>query len=556
MASLPGLFVGGRNATLVRVARRGVDASLEAAFFATGVADPVAALRTGLLAARGRFGRAVALGIGGRDVVLRTMHVPVAAPWRLRLIMDYEIAETAGKAGEPLTADFRLLTVPDELAAPATAGQAAAQAAAAGGKGGELPVLLALAKDGALEARIRDHSSRSGLGIRAVLPAPIALFNAYVGLGHATEEKVAVLLDVSEDGCELALEQDGFLLFARSLPAPEGGLTALSDRAVRHQLANAVAASLKFCQTQMKLGTLRAGALRLSGAGAAMPGLLEALKAVLKGVEDARVFDPLDRLDTARLTAEERAKVEGRGPELAIAVGLSLASQHPRCLDLDLLPTPMPARRELRTRTGFLYAAGAVLGIAAALAIGQAFVESGTVKSRGERLLATEDALDARVSDLHALTRKNADDLRTIDAHASRAAPGRATLRLLERLRAATPRRIALTEVVLEPLADETGSRTPSPPPSPGGRGSEGEVAFRIAGEADTSAGDADVQIAALAAALREDPDVTFARAAEAPTKTAPGEPLKFTIGVRMRASPSAPEPAPAPVPEKPGGGP
>jgi len=525
-----GIWLSRDGAALVAVRKRGTEAALVAAALVPpeavadaldDVADEAAGAGAGgapgpeveaaalkrlapAAIARGVRAGSATLAISGRDAILRYMFVPIVPPWRLRLIMEYETGELAAKGGDPITCDWRILTIPEEIKGPAA--------------GKELPVLVGMAKDGPVEARLA-ALARLRLPASAVLPAPIALFNAFVGLGHAEDGKTSLLVDVGSDGLEIVLERDGFLVFARSVSMDVA-------RTPETRLVEAIASSLKFAKEQQKLRAAKPDRVFVSGARPKeVKGLVGALGKAL-GAEPT-VLDPTERLDLSGLAEDVREEVQARGPSLAIAVGLALAPQHLQALDLDLLPAPVRRRREFRTRTVFMYAAAAALAVALGFGLVRGFVAKASVESRAKELAKLKGELEARRADLEALGARNARDAAALDALATRSAAGPAALRLLDRLREATPGRVSVGEMALDAQAGLDGLEAGA------AEGLKRSVGFRLRGEVDNAAGDASLQLDRFVARLRAEPEVALVRQTSTPVM-GPAS-LSFTLAVRLK---------------------
>lgn len=530
--SSSGLDLGAARAVFVRLSRRGTDVALEQAAVLPGTHGASSpALDTDLaravairaaLDAQGAAPSSVALGVAGRDAIVRYIHLPLAPAWRIRLLMEFEVRDVEEKAGEPLSSDYRLLTIPEAIAGP--------QAAA------EIPVLVALAKEGPVSARIAALRA-AGIGTARVMPAPIALFDAYVGLGYVAEERTVVLIDVGRDGVELAIVRDGFLVFARSIAQPPGEDGAALETRHAQQLAGAIGSSLQLAKTQLKLRALPVDEVLLSGAHARSEPLRAALAQALKVTPGT--FDPLERLSQERLAPHVRGEIASLGPELAIATGLALASGHPRALDLDVVPRAEKARREFATRTVFLYAGAGLLAVALVFSLLVALVARSSALSRRKELRQTLAGLEDRkraLAERHAANRRT---IQTIDAIARRTQPGGALIRLLERLRTATPARVTIAEVALEdPPRAPIGGGAPRAAEKREKEAMASEVLFRLRGEADDATGEASALLAALEAGLREDPAVISAKVTGTPVALQ-GATLDFSLAVRMRGAPA-----------------
>lgn len=522
--SAAGLDFAAGRAVFVRCSGKGSDISLDAACVVAppGVEDDSGATAVALRAALDvlRAGRGgVRLGVAGKDAIVRYMQLPAMPLWRLRLLMDVEVRDVEEKAGEPLSGDWRVLEVPESLAAP--------------GSEGEQALVVALAKEGPLGERIAALRG-AGIGVASVVPRSIALFNAYVALGHVAEERTAVLLDAGAQDVELAVIRDGALVFARTLPRPpEAARGGAPSQREAQQLAGAVASSLQLARAQRKLRTLTADEVLVSGPHAGSGELRAALRQAFK--LEPGLFNPLERLSVDRLPAEVRQAITG--PEIAVAVGLALSGAHPRTIPLDVLPRAEKARREFASRTVFLYAGGAALAAALIFAGGKALVERGAALDRKAELGKLVAGLEARRDALEARREANKRAIRTIDALGRRTQAGAALIRLLERLRVATPGGVTIGEVALEvPLPGGLGAR-PAAASAGAGAGAGSEIPFRLRGTVDDATGESARLLAAFEAGLREDPAVISARVTGTPAPQ-PGATVEFAIAVRMRAAP------------------
>jgi Tfp pilus assembly PilM family ATPase len=525
--SSAGLDFGAARAVFVRVSRRGTDVALEqaalvpAALGEEGELARAVALRAALDAQGGPRGP-LALGVAGRDAIVRYLHLPLAPAWRVRLLMEFEVRDVEEKAGEPLSSDYRLLTIPEAIAGPDAAN--------------EVPVLVALAKEGPLSARIAALRA-AGVVAARVMPTPVALFDAYVGLGYVAEERTVVLIDVGRDGLELAIVRDGFLVFARSIPHPPGQGATIGEREAQ-QLAGGIAASIQLARTQQKLRALPVDEVLLSGAHARSEPLRAALKQALR-VEPG-TFDPLERLSQDRLAPHVREQIAANGPELALALGLALAAAHPRSVDLDVAPRAEKARREFATRAVFLYAGAALLAVALLFSGVVALAARSSALSRRKELRTTLAGLEERRQALAERRAANRRTIATIDAISKRTQPGAAFIRLLERLRTATPPRVTVAEVALEdappPAAPARAPAAHAPAAPQRESAAPLEVAFRVRGEVDDASGEAAALLAALEAGIREDPAVISAKVTGTPVALS-GAVLEFALSVKMRGA-------------------
>ncbi len=323
--------------------------------------------------------REARLGLTGRDVIIRYTHVPPVPLWRLRLLMDFEVAEMARSSGDELSSDYNILTLP-------------------GGSESEETVMVGLAKTSFLSARL-DALRRSRIGVRSAMPNSLALFNAFLGTGAPPDGEVTLLLDIGESNVEIAIQRDGELLFARNIAAggrlfteaiaaafdadhaaadeikrkygnvPARGLAAHAS-GKEEKVANALVSvagqftamaqsSVAFCRAQTKIADLRLGRVLLSGGGARLRGIDAYLSANL-GCPVERL-DLAATVDVSRLPDADRALFEEDPGAFAVAVGLARAGADPDAFVLDIVPAAVQRKRMLLRRTSFLVASAVVL---------------------------------------------------------------------------------------------------------------------------------------------------------------------------------------------------
>jgi len=150
-----------------------------------------------------RSGRSV-LGLSGRAGLMRYLQVPPVPPWKMEMMMKYEVEEQSA-AQERSAFDYRILDLPDV--------------------GGQLTVMLAMVQERRLRGRI-DVARRAGLPRGDVDFNTLGLFNAYV-YGHGAEAgRTVLLVDIGADTLGIVVVRDGLLYFARSVPGGGARFTA------------------------------------------------------------------------------------------------------------------------------------------------------------------------------------------------------------------------------------------------------------------------------------------------------------------------------------------
>ncbi len=347
------------------------------------------ALRRGRIRARN-----AAAGLAGRDFFVKYLHVPPITPEKLRRLIEFETSEDPTAGGKGQTSDFILLDVPTKLEF--------------GPKAEEFTVLVAMARDDTLRRHL-GILRRAGLATEGLTLHAIALFNAYV---HAKDEaiyndKTTLLVDIGAQHAEVVVQRNAKLLFVRNLTiggdnftqavqeefhlpireaeelkiaqgallpshfdvaaeldtsTPEARLSAALLEPAEN-IYNTLQATIKYCQTQLRMPTLRIDEVVLSGRCARLRGLRELL--AHRFHVPVETFDPLANIDTSPLPPALRAEVAGDTAGFAVAIGLALRELDERRIrPITLLPADVRRRRVFFQRDFFLYAAAAVLALA------------------------------------------------------------------------------------------------------------------------------------------------------------------------------------------------
>jgi type IV pilus assembly protein PilM len=503
-----GIDVGGSSVTVAAVRSRKGSLALEGflhvpleALAADGVPvdDPAAVARAVAvrLQQRGVKASGAVLGVSGRDAIIRYSLLPPMPAWRMELLMELEVKDTAEKTGEALSADWRQL---------------------AGANEGNL-VLIALAKD----ARVLESVSawqKAGVEAGGALPLPVATGDCYRFLGDGVADKVTLVLDIGKDSTEVAIVEMGELIFARSVQTggeafterlakvlgvsrdeaeqikKDGQDEAGSDVAgalsgPRQQLAAMVVASVDFARGQLRRKKLAIERCVVSGGGARAPGLVDTLAKSLGC--PAALFDPVAGIDCSRADRVAREDAEAHGLEAATAIGLALSSALPNASRLDLLPLQIKKQLEFKHRTLFEYLAAGVAVAALVVALGAALIERGGQRDRSVALGAAKASVAARLQAHEGRAADNAKREAELRGLSERARPGYALARLLGTIAEGLPQKLSLTELNL--VRDEKA----------------GTVTLEVRGLADNAQGDGAEAMRALKQAVEADPEVASA---------------------------------------------
>lgn len=489
MSRAAGIDYGSHSLKVAEVSWSGKEVALQkVAWVPSGREEDREALASRISEKGLRIRRGV-FGVSGRDSILRYTHVPPVPPWRMKLIMDYEISEIASKGGGNISADYQLLNVPRDVSQ-------------------DLTIIVGMAKDERVSSHI-DRMQAAGLPTGAACPTSLALFNAYRRLGEELDE-AALLVNIGHENMDIAISQAGHLIFARSvqlggkdfteavasaleIPFSEAEKTKHEIGAIKRDgwkdprqkevsdalmgvvgnLLSVIQSSVKFCRTQTGIGELKVEKVFLSGGGSRLEGLGDHLAGSLNLPVEA--FDPVQRMDLGALSAEARGEAQAHSLEFLIPVGLALSEDRAEGFRLDLLPSPLKVKREFRTKTLFLYAAAAV--VAATLLLNLVGAVS-AILGEGSRRDALEGTL-GEVEDRHGAWKdlRDANDQRVsnLEALTGETRPGYFLSVLLDAVGTSTPPQIALSEIKLE-MGREGGETRAS-------------TVYRISGIADDATG-------------------------------------------------------------------
>jgi type IV pilus assembly protein PilM len=533
MPSATGIAIGRASATIAQVSKRGGSLTLdryghfsldEMKAEGIDIERPdrvVSALLTRLGERRVRPGE-IALGVSGRDAIIRYTHLPPMPDWRLKLVMQYEIQEVSEKSGAPLSADYRVLGT---------------------GKEGSV-VLVAMAKDERVSEWV-DAFAKAGVEVISASPLPVALSNSYRFLGDKADEGTTLVLDVGRSSTDVSIIEEGKLSFARSVAAGGDLLTEkiareldlekdeaekkkLAGEGKEHlgeglrQLSSLVKASLEFAKQQLKLDGLYVHRVAVAGGASRTEGLPAALGSAANA--PAALFDPIAAIDASRLPELDRADAEAHPHEAAAAIGLALGRVLPNAIELDLLPNSVKAARTFRHRTLWMRVAAGVLAASVLVGLaGAVWARSGHT-DRAAKLRAARNEVDGRLDALKKLEDENAARAKAIAALAGRARPGYHFASLLAAIAREMPPRASVVDVSLE-RSRETGT-----------------FRLEVRGQADNAQRDALETMRKLEAAIGHDPDVSSAKIQ--PTSGVDGQTVEWLLVVVPNA-PATAEPEP-----------
>src|SRR5581483_1546951 len=198
MPTAIGLDIGRASATAVAIKKRGGSLFLERVVRVsldelreqgvdTEKATDVARALAPRFLARGVNPKGGNLGVSGKDAIIRYAHLPPMPPWRLALVMRYDIADVEEKTGAPLSADWRVVGSAEDA--------------------GSL-VLVAMAKDERVTEWVEAFGA-ANLEPGSASPRPVAVGDAYRFLGDGAQEGAALILDIGRTSTEIAIVRNG-----------------------------------------------------------------------------------------------------------------------------------------------------------------------------------------------------------------------------------------------------------------------------------------------------------------------------------------------------------
>lgn len=315
-----------------------------------------------------------AVGLTGRDLMVKYVATPPVPPWKLQMMMDLEIK---GTSGAEVCGDFVGLDIPGDLTR-------------------EMVSLVAVGRTDYVEHQMV-MAGQAGLGAEWCCPSAVGLFNAFLASAQYRPGETSAVLDIGRDNLDLVIQADGVLYFARSASgggrqftdAVDGVLGIGYEKAERYkcgraaihvgggvepsqmkisgalcEVADGLAAALRsatmFCKAQAKLTRLEVERIVLSGGGARLEGLPEYLAG--KTGLPVDVMDPASRMDISSLPADQQALFEGAASaEMSVALGLAMAAADEGLFHLEVVPDAVLKKRRFWRGTAWALAAGAVL---------------------------------------------------------------------------------------------------------------------------------------------------------------------------------------------------
>ena len=408
------------------------------------------------------------LGLGGASALIRYLQIPPVPPWKLEMMMKFEVQEQ-GSSGEPSAFDYRILDLPDV--------------------GGQVTVMLSQVQEKRLLARL-ELARRAGMGRPDVDLNCLGLFNAYL-YGHGADgDRTVMVVDIGAENIDMVVVKGPALCFARSvsgggsrftasvsealglpfdeaedlkcakgaiLPAEAAGNEDLPDVQKRLSaalereigaLAGVIDSSLMYCRAQTKQAKMRPDEILISGGGSMLPGLSEALARRLR-MRVSRL-EPFRKISMGALSGRELEEVSAQAPRYAVAVGLAASRLVGEAVRFSLMLESAKARRRFLEGGIYVWYAAAMVWLAAAAVIFASWRNRDLLASKQvsrEELTRRAEEDNALFERSYAAAEQRRDEVKALE---ERVYSGRDIVKLLSYLKKRTGGRFERDILVLE----------------------------------------------------------------------------------------------------------
>ncbi|MBU0756122.1 MAG: pilus assembly protein PilM, partial [Planctomycetes bacterium] len=305
-------------------------------------------------------------GVTGKEMIIRYTQVTPMPDWQLKQVMGFEVDDLSAQSGGDLSADFNRLDITSSISEDDT-------------------VLLTLIKNSLLEEHM-GLLKGSKTGTAGFAPNAVALYNllsrtAEVGSG------TTLILDIGADNIDLAIVQDGALIFARNLTggsnlfnqalietfsvrqpkaeklkkemgciisratsknlSPQEEKVGRSLSAAAGRIYSMIQSSLMFCKAQIKVTDLSPDRVLLTGGGARLKGLDRYLSDNFD--IPVKIFDPADVFDTSQM--KDAQDFTDHSLELSCAMGLAIMGCTQDHYSIQVLPQAVKKRLYFKNHT-------------------------------------------------------------------------------------------------------------------------------------------------------------------------------------------------------------
>ena len=392
----------------------------------------------------------IVLSLDSESSSLRYHGVPPVPSWRLELILKYELQEIAERTGEQLSGGHVELQVPES-------------------ESEDTLLLLGMGKDHLIQPLIEEAGS-VGCRVRHAVPTTLGPYHVHLSTGPLRDDETVMLGDVGDSETQVLLVSGDRLLFARSVrfgrdqfvesvrdrcsvdideaeemvsAFVDGDLVTSADtvqqcyRGWASQLSQSLGSSINFCQAQLKMSSVTARRLRLSGTGAE----LACLGGELAGSLGLNV---------------EVVSLEGlpdSGWSASAGVAASVLDSDERVV--DLLPAEERQKKTFREKTIFLYGAIACFLVTLGIQFLDASIAGGRADDAQKVLRSWDSKIQGWIQS-EQVARKENDVLRKRESRLlQEVETGRFYAKVLDGLRRDLPQEVAVDLILLRRQSGE-----------------------------------------------------------------------------------------------------
>lgn len=443
-----------------------------------GQADPKAAV-TRLVheALGGSNGRRVGVvGLSGRDINLQLIQQPAMKPVNYRVMMNYELEQRQGQAGDSYL-DYCTLREPDQYFPQYLA-------------------LIGIGKSSYVDERI-DTLARASVDVRDAVPNAFALYAVHKN-AYGAEGGTVMLIDIGADNMDIAFVRGGRLVFARNVSSGARAFDAniagamgvgpdeaealkigyanlgpgapVDDeespefrvrapvRTAAGQLSGFISSSIHHAKVQLNDREFAVDKVYLSGGGARIRGLSEYLTGALK--IPVEVLDPFRNVDVSGLGGPGSDDFLQTPSDMVVALGLAqLSAGGTEKSTLSILPAALKKRRGFFRTTFWLGVAASALAVTLLALTAVAFVRKGSQSAALREFTARTAQLSARVREMDALEKEQRDASAKLDLLTSHLSGARGAMDAVSKLRRVLPPGVAIKELRLVDPAWQRESR-------------------------------------------------------------------------------------------------
>jgi len=411
------------------------------------------------------------LGASGRSTMIRYVQMPPSPPWKIKMLMDFELKEQMSKT-EPAAFDYKVINPPESST--------------------QFTIMAGLAQNRHLSTLI-DLSQHLGQKYPDIDFAALSLFSTFRFGGDYDTNETVMLVDIGATQINVVIQKNGFLFFARNFT--DSGGRKITDAIAKElkipfaeaerlkcerarlyfeahetpserdttlnrillsqlgQMSAMIESSLMYARAQLKLKKLDLDRILLSGGCANIQGIEQYFETRLK--KPTEVFSFGVGLDESRLKQDAAACFSEGAPSFATAIGLALSRLGGGAFTFSLLPDEVKEKKNFLTHELFLWYAAVIFAAIMVLSTISSYMTLGKLRAEvTTRTKAIEGAAAAekklRKTTLMTYTQKNAE----VNALKARALSGETLMHCLILLNQSVPQKIQ-RDIVLQSLTSQ-----------------------------------------------------------------------------------------------------